>query len=111
MINTASSDVSIMIKIKMKNTGDAVWLSGIRRWGGYVTLGIKLQDANGVEIEYGRELLPKDVAPGEAVVISTSLKSPAKKGSYKIKFDMVCEGMTWFEHVGSVPILMDLEVQ
>jgi hypothetical protein len=49
MSNTAASDVPMAIKIKVKNTGDAVWLSCVRKWGGYVTLGIKLQDANGVE--------------------------------------------------------------
>ena len=37
-------------------------------------------------------------------------RAPAEPGSYLLKFDLVAEGLTWFEPAGSPVVLRDLRV-
>jgi hypothetical protein len=104
-------DSLIPIEATVRNTGDTLWLSEVIKSKLYIALGIKLYCEDGKEIDYARGFLSKDVVPGETASISTSIKSPATRGKYTVKFDMVCEGNTWFEHVGSTPLLLDLTVE
>jgi len=61
--------------------------------------------------DYAREILPKDVEPGESVKIEFGLIAPGEPGSYYVKFDMVDECIAWFEHHGSEPAFIPLEVR
>jgi ubiquinone/menaquinone biosynthesis C-methylase UbiE len=110
MPGKVSSSSPLTITVHVKNTGDTLWLSK-PTVSGFVRLGIKLRGNFGEEKEYWRASLPKDVAPGEAVVISTTLEAPPLKGRYRFKLDLVCEGRTWFEHVGNTPPLREVVVE
>ncbi len=110
MPTTVPPNSPMTITLLVKNTGDTLWLSK-PTVSGFVRLGIKLRSEYGDEKEYWRASLPKDLAPGESVLISTTLESPSSKGRYRFKLDMVCEGRTWFEHVGNTPVLRDVEVE
>jgi ubiquinone/menaquinone biosynthesis C-methylase UbiE len=104
-------DSPFAIEAVVRNTGDTVWISEVKKNKWYMALGIKLCYEDGKELDYGRGNLSKDIAPGETTSISASLKSPATRGKYTVKVDMVCERVTWFEHVGSTPLLLDLIVE
>lgn len=54
--------------------------------------------------------LPRDLAPGEEVVLDVSLQAPADPGDYLLKYDMVVEWVAWFEQRGSPPAERVLEV-
>lgn len=102
----------ITIRAEVRNIGDTLWVSAPNRFGGYITLGVKLLDGEGevIENDFGRGLLPKDIMPGESTEVSVSVKAPREKGRYALKLNMVCEKITWFETVGSKPLIVGLEV-
>lgn len=52
-----------------ENTGQSLWLSQPRPFGGYVTFGVKILAPDGrlLDDTKGRQLLPGDVPPGGRV--------------------------------------------
>jgi len=110
--STIKQGGDMVIKVLVKNTGDTLWLSEMQKFGGHVTLGVKLLIQNGkiLNSDFGRALLPKDVMPGESVEVVMQLGAPSEKGEYVLKFDMVCERITWFEGAGSMPLSVRFEV-
>jgi len=68
-----------------------------------VRLGAQLCDENGalVERDYARATLPGPLAAGTAADISLDIASPHEPGRYALKFDLVYEGVDWFERCGS----------
>jgi hypothetical protein len=68
-----------------------------------VTCGLKVCAASGdvIREDLGRTPLPRDVAPGEAVVLNVTVAGELAPGTYELRYDMVVEGVTWFELQGS----------
>ena len=51
--------------------------------------------------DYARAWLPTDVPPGGEVDVPIELSAPLEPGRYTLKFDLVSEGIDWFEACGS----------
>jgi len=68
-----------------------------------VRLGAQLCAADGtlLERDYARAWLPGNVAPGTRVDVPIEITAPPTPGQYALKFDLVCEGIDWFEACGS----------
>jgi hypothetical protein len=68
-----------------------------------VRLGIQLLDADRRVIakDYARADLTADVAPGASQTLTITFRSPDREGHFNLKFDMIAEGVTWFEPTGS----------
>jgi hypothetical protein len=68
-----------------------------------VRLGAQLCDGSGavVDRDYERAWLPADLAPGSQVEIDMTITAPERPGRYGLKFDLVSEGIDWFEACGS----------
>jgi hypothetical protein len=68
-----------------------------------IRLGAQLCTREGAVInrDYERAWLPHDVPPGAAVDVPITLTAPLEPGRYALKFDLVCEGIDWFESHGS----------
>lgn len=68
-----------------------------------VRLGAQLCDANGsvIERDYARAWLPKTLEPGARVDVPIEIVAPKEPGRYTLKFDLVSEGIDWFEACGS----------
>jgi hypothetical protein len=68
-----------------------------------VRLGAQLCDGSGavVDRDYARAWLPADLAPGSQVEIDMTITAPERPGRYGLKFDLVSEGIDWFEACGS----------
>ena len=47
--------------------------------------------------------LPRPVAPGESITLSVSLRAPARPGTYRLIWDMLHEGVNWFDARGDAP--------
>ena len=68
-----------------------------------VRLGAQLCAADGALInrDYERAWLPQHLAPGAVADIPITVKAPTQRGRYVLKFDLVYEGIDWFESCGS----------
>jgi hypothetical protein len=77
-----------------------------------VTCGLKIVDASGkvVREDLGRTSLPRDVAPDEAILLDVIVSGELAPGRYELRYDMVVEGVIWFELDGSTVLRRPLEV-
>jgi len=68
-----------------------------------VRLGAQLCAADGslINRDYERAWLPAHLQAGGTVEIPITVKAPEQPGRYQLKFDMVSEGIDWFEKSGS----------
>ena len=51
--------------------------------------------------DYARAWLPGDIPGGAAADVPIEVPLPADPGRYTLKFDLVSEGIDWFEKAGS----------
>ena len=94
----------IPIHATVTNQGTATWRTSRPTDTGQVSLGVQLLDREGrlLNRDHQRALLPPhDVAPGASVDVTFDCPVPEPAGEYLLKFDMVAEGVTWFEPAGS----------
>jgi MoaA/NifB/PqqE/SkfB family radical SAM enzyme len=77
-----------------------------------VRLGAQLCDQTGtlIERDYARAWLPHDLPGGQHVDITIEVPAPPTRGRYQLKFDLVFEGVDWFEACGSPTPFMPLRV-
>jgi hypothetical protein len=68
-----------------------------------VRLGAQLCDGNGAVInrDFARAWLPANLEAGKAADVAIEIDAPAQPGRYALKFDLVSEGIDWFERCGS----------
>src|SRR5262249_28217265 len=68
-----------------------------------VRLGAQLGDASGTisNRAFARAWLPEPLAPGTMLDVPIEIPGPERPGRYTLKFDLVSEGIDWFEHCGS----------
>lgn len=86
-------------RLRIANEGSVTWKARGRRFGGQVTCGLKVCDAQGeiLREDLGRTPLPMDVAAGETIEIDMTVAGVLPPGDYRLRYDMVVEGVTWFE--------------
>lgn len=99
-------------RLRITNTGSVTWKARGRRFGGQVTFGLKVCDARDEVLreDLGRTPLPRDVAPGEEIQIEVTVAGLLPAGHYGLRYDMVVEGVTWFEFQGSPCTRRSLDV-
>jgi len=99
-------------RLRIKNTGSVTWKARGRRFGGQVTCGLKVCSERGEVIreDVGRTPLPRDLAPGDDIAVEMTVPGVLAAGSYRLRYDMVVEGVTWFESHGSPCAERDLEI-
>ena len=94
------------------NSGGGIWKNASQKNRRHVTLGIQLLDGQKrlLNREFSRLVLPHPLRSRESAVLDFRAKAPEQKGNYWLKFDMVCEGIEWFESCGSQPAFQELQV-
>ena len=109
---TVPSGQSFTDRLRIRNTGSVAWKARGRRFGGQVTLGLKVCDARDEVLreDLGRTPLPRDVAPGDEIEIEMTVAGSLPSGHYGLRYDMVVEGVTWFEFHGSPCARRSLEI-
>jgi SAM-dependent methyltransferase len=100
------------LPIEIENAGDTLWLVSRAAPKGTVRLGVKILDENSEVIDetHGSPLLPRAVAPGERVALNVKHPAPERPGRYKLKIDLVCQDICWFEEQDSEPLVLAFEV-
>jgi len=68
-----------------------------------VRLGAQLcgPDGSMVNRDYERAWLPSALEPGDQADVPITITAPSRPGRYTLKFDLVSEGIDWFEACGS----------
>ncbi len=68
-----------------------------------VRLGAQLCGPDGLLIDrdFARAWLPRPLAPGGRADVAIEIPTPGTPGRYLLKFDLVSEGIDWFERCGS----------
>ena len=77
-------------------------------------VGIQLLDSERrlINRDYARHSLPGDLSPGEkACVMPVSFSAPRVPGHYAVKIDLVTEGVSWFETLGTTPAIHPIVVE
>jgi MoaA/NifB/PqqE/SkfB family radical SAM enzyme len=78
-----------------------------------VRLGAQLLDERGAMLnrDHARAWLPSDIEPGGQAQVAIEIPTPEQPGRYTLKFDLVSEGIDWFEACGSRPTTKRLVVR
>jgi hypothetical protein len=78
-----------------------------------VRLGAQLlaDDGSLINRDHARAWLPADLAPGAQTDIRIDVPTPETPGRYQQKFDLVSEGIDWFEACGSPTTVKTLVVR
>ena len=101
----ARAGANLIARVTARNSGDSRWLATADPMGGRVSLGSKLFDPAGALVSdaLGRTPLPHDVDPGEQVTVECAipLSDGLAPGAYRLRFNLVNEGIGWFEQYGS----------
>jgi hypothetical protein len=68
-----------------------------------VRLGAQLCDSAGTVVnrDYARAWLPHTIDGGQQAEVVIEIPAPAARGRHRLKFDLVLEGVDWFESCGS----------
>jgi SAM-dependent methyltransferase len=95
----------VVLGLTITNTGDARWLNENTEIFGVVRVGVHLYDASGIllDLDHSRHTLPVPVEPGGELPLTLTVPVPFD-GPCQLKVDLVAEGVTWFENVGSSPV-------
>ena len=88
------------VPITITNTGGGVWVS---QGASPVRLSYHWFTPQGVAVTWDgdRSVLPHDVLPGQSVTLEASVHAPSTAGSFRLVWDMVHEGATWFSSTGA----------
>ena len=102
----------VLLRFLLTNTGQAMWLKSNVKNIGIVRLASHLYDGGGqlIEVDFSRHDIPHDVAPGNRVPMEVRVEMP-NDGRFRLGFDLVSEGVTWFENSGSVPCYVTVDSQ
>ncbi len=104
---TETGAATLQGRAQVTNTGHARWRASVAEAGG-VFLGVKLRGQEGGP-DYGRVWLSRDgIAPGASVDVAFSLPAPDILPA-ELHFDLVAEMVTWFETLGSKPVILRIE--
>jgi subtilisin family serine protease len=88
--------------VTVTNTGAATWPAGGPT---PVHLSYHWIDAVGQMVVWdgSRAALASDVAPGQSAVVAITVASPPTVGAYRLRLDLVQEGVSWFSTQGVTP--------
>jgi SAM-dependent methyltransferase len=98
--------------VSVTNMGTKTWYARPGA-GAQVRLGVQLLDASSRMLgrDFARAEFDADVRPKESCTVTVRFAAPAEPGNYRLKFDLVAEGVTWFEPTGSPVAIRPLSVQ
>lgn len=85
--------------VRVTNTGRKTWTRGEAFHLSYHWWDRERQ----VLADGERTRLPRDLAPGDSVVLAATVRAPARAGEYLLVWDMVHEHTTWFSGQGVAP--------
>ena len=100
---TANPGEPLEIKTRVTNLSTRAFPAHATYGRRLVRLGAQLcaEDGTLINRDYERAWLPAHLPAGETMDIPITVKAPDRPGRYVLKFDLVSEGIDWFEKSGS----------
>ena len=100
----------VTLTFTITNAGAAHWLHQGPEIFGLVRLASHLYDQHGalLNLDYFRSELPRSVSPGETIHMTVAVPVPERRPC-SVVFDLVAEGVRWFEKEGSKPVVVRIE--
>lgn len=97
----------VTLRFTITNTGAAHWLNRAPEIFGLVRLACHLYDEQGalLNLDHFRSELPTSVAPGETIHMTVTVPVHERRPC-SLVFDLVAEGVRWFENAGSKPVVV-----
>ena len=104
---------SVQVRTRVRNLSTRAFPATASYGRRLVRLGAQLCAADGTVLDrdHARAWLPKTVEGGDAVDVGIDVPTPAAPGRYALKFDLVSEGIDWFERCGSPTTVRSLWVR
>jgi hypothetical protein len=102
-----------LIRVRVKNLGGALWRKQTALGRQTIRLGAQLHDAAEglLDLNFARAFLPHNLPKGKWAKVDLELPPPPGPGQYRLKLDMVSEGVDWFERAGSKPVWLDWQIR
>ena len=93
----------LMVRTRVHNLSARAFPARTESGRRFVRLGAQLCGPDGtlLERDYARASLPDALPPGGHTDIAIEVPAPERPGHYALKFDLVSEGIDWFERCGS----------
>jgi hypothetical protein len=100
---TAAAGAPLTLRTRVSNLSTRPFPAQASYGRRLVRLGAQLCAPDGALInrDYERAWLPAHLEPGRTAAIPMTITAPATPGRYLLKFDLVSEGIDWFEACGS----------
>lgn len=94
---------SVKVKARVRNLSERPFAAQATYGRRLVRLGAQLctRDGELIELNHARAWLPRSLAPNDVADVVIEVPAPHRPGKYALKFDLVCEGIDWFERCGS----------
>jgi len=99
----ARAGQSLTIRTTVRNLSTRPFPAAASYGRRLVRVGAQLcaRDGSLMNRDYERAWLPETLSPSASVNVPMTLTAPLQKGRYNLKFDLVSEGIDWFEACGS----------
>ena len=112
LLRALSPGQGIDVTLQIHNAGDTRWIAGPAGVRGHVCVGVVVCDEAGEVLvrDHERFELPKDMNPVERTELGFTCHAPKEPGKYRLRFDLVDEGISWFESFGVRTIDLPIEV-
>jgi hypothetical protein len=109
----ARSGAPLVVRTRVHNLSDRPFPNTATYGRRLVQLGAQLcqEDGTLINLDFARARLPEPLDGGRSADIEIALPPVATTGRYVLKFDLVCEGVDWFERCGSDTTLKPLRVR
>ena len=109
---TARPGATIRLETRVRNLCQRPFPAAAPYGRRLVRLGAQLAGADGqlIDRDHARAALPTTLDAGRWMNIPITLPAPAEPGRYLLRFDLVSEGVDWFERSGSEVTLRELIV-
>lgn len=108
---TVAAGQPFSIDLAIVNSGETTWLHENSEIFGIVRIGTHLYRDDGtlLELDFTRHALPRRVPPRDQITLAITL-AIGTPGRYRVEVDLVAEGVTWFENVGSEAVSFHVTV-
>jgi SAM-dependent methyltransferase len=109
----AAAGGAAAFRLRVHNRGTTTWRVAGSDEPGHVMLGVQLLDVQQrlAARDHFRVALPSTVPPARDAMLAFECPMPAEAGTYHLKFDLVAEGVTWFEPAGSQALVHRIVVE